>query len=254
MDSCGASFKGATNQDRYAYVRAPDRAWLPTLTDRRLCVRHAAHRGQVNAAMPHRLPVVSRHAADPVPVIATRALPVGGRTRAPRDRWFKIQADDGDWAAKARHDDGVKRGVRSAGRGMLSSCPRFPARPHASNARDDVVDGFAGIGPADNGCMDAVRQALLHARHGVRVGPPPRKGMAAAGHPQRVNVGKRIRNGVERVGSHLTERFAMARMRVHARWHGQQRLIRNILADTVVVFRKRHAGRPPLDLDGLVTV
>jgi len=56
------------------------------------------------------------------------------------------------------------------------------------------------------------------------------------------------------VGSHLTERFAMARMRVHARWHGQQRLIRNILADSVVVFRKRHAGRPSLDLDGLVTV
>jgi len=41
---------------------------------------------------------------------------------------------------------------------------------------------------------------------------------------------------VENVGSHLTERFAIARIRVHNLWHYQHRLIRKALAHTVAVF------------------
>jgi hypothetical protein len=65
---------------------------------------------------------------------------------------------------------------------------------------------------------------------------------------------KPIRKCVETVGSHLTERFAIARIWVRDVWHFQQRLIRKILPHTVVVFLNLQAGRPPLDLDGLVTV
>ncbi|HSH78340.1 MAG TPA: hypothetical protein VLA19_07385 [Herpetosiphonaceae bacterium] len=35
-------------------------------------------------------------------------------------------------------------------------------------------------------------------------------------------------------------------------WHYQHRLIRKILAHTVVVFLNLQLGRKPLDLDGLV--
>ena len=56
------------------------------------------------------------------------------------------------------------------------------------------------------------------------------------------------------MGSHLTERFAVARIRVHDLWHFHHRLIRKVLAHTVGVFLNLQLGRPPLDLDGLVVV
>jgi len=42
-------------------------------------------------------------------------------------------------------------------------------------------------------------------------------------------------------------------VRVHDLWHYQHRLIRKVLAHTVVVFLNLQMGRQPLDLDGLVT-
>jgi hypothetical protein len=57
---------------------------------------------------------------------------------------------------------------------------------------------------------------------------------------------------IETVGSHLTERFAVERIRVHDLWHYQHRLIRKVLAHTTAVFLNLQMGRPPLDLDGLV--
>ena len=41
--------------------------------------------------------------------------------------------------------------------------------------------------------------------------------------------------------------------RAHDLWHYQNRLIRKVLAHTVCVFLNLQLGRPPLDLDGLVT-
>jgi hypothetical protein len=58
---------------------------------------------------------------------------------------------------------------------------------------------------------------------------------------------------VETVGSHLTERFALARIRVHNLWHYQHRLIRKFLAHTSRVFLDLQLCRQPLDLDGLLT-
>jgi len=61
-----------------------------------------------------------------------------------------------------------------------------------------------------------------------------------------------IREGVETVGSHLTERFAVARIRAHDLWHFQHRLIRKVLAHTVGVFLNLQLGWTPLDFDGLL--
>lgn len=64
----------------------------------------------------------------------------------------------------------------------------------------------------------------------------------------------KLRKRVEAVGSHLTERFGVARIRVHDLWHFQPPLMRKVLAHAVGVFLNLWLGRPPLDLDGLVTV
>jgi len=83
---------------------------------------------------------------------------------------------------------------------------------------------------------------------------PPRKGMTTPYTPLLLKLCARLRKGVETVGSHLTERFAVARIRVHDLWHFQHRLIRKVLAHTVGVFLNLQLRRPSLDLDGFVAV
>ena len=83
---------------------------------------------------------------------------------------------------------------------------------------------------------------------------PPRKRMQARFAPAVLKTCARWRKRVETVGSQLTDRFAVGRMRVRDLWHFQHRLIRKILAHTVGVFLNLQLGRKPLDLDGLLAV
>jgi len=254
IEICGAYLKGGTDKDIFAYFRAHDRAYVPHLRDRSRFVRQAASLWRVKELIQRRLTVVSGQVADPVQVIDTLPLPVCGYTRSGRDRCVKPLADDGHCAAKKLDYYGFKRGLRIARSGMIIAYPLLPARPHDIQLLDDLVAGFAGTVPADKGFIDTVRQALLAERHAVLVITPPRTGMTTP-HPRcLLRACARIRTGVETVGSPLTERFAVARIRVHDLWHDQHRLIRTILAHTIGVFLTLQQGRSPLDLDGLVTI
>jgi len=77
--------------------------------------------------------------------------------------------------------------------------------------------------------------------------------MICVARPSSLKV-RRLRKHVETVGAHLTERFGVARIRVHDLWHYQHRLIRKALAHTVAVFLNLQLGRPPLNLGGLVAL
>jgi Transposase DDE domain len=236
------------------YFRTHYAHFFPRLTDRTLFVRQAANLWQVKAAIQQRLTRVSGHAADPVQIIDTLPLPVCGYTRSGRDRCFKPFADYGHCAAKKLDYYGFKLGLRITRCGMITCCPLLPARPHDIQLLDDLVAGFAGLVPADRGFIDTFRQTLLADRHGVFVVTAPRKRMTTPHSPTLVKVCARLRKGIETVGSHLTERFAVARLRVHDLWHFQHRLIRKVLAHTVGVVLNLQLRRPALDLDGLVTV
>ena len=253
MEICGEYFKLSTDKDLFAYFRTPYAPFFPQLTERTLFVRQAANLWQVKAAIQQRLTQVSGQAADPVQIIDTLPLPVCGYTRSRRDRCFKPFADYGHCAAKQLDYYGFKLGLRIARCGMLTHFPLLPARPHDIRLLADLVEGFAGLVPADKGFIDAYRQGLLEDRHGVVVVTPPRKGMTTPHSPTLLKLCARLRKGVETVGSHLTERFAVTRIRVHDLWHYQHRLIRKVLAHTVGVFVNLQLGRPPLDLDGLVS-
>jgi hypothetical protein len=254
IEICGEYFKCGTDKDIFAYFTAHYQSFFPQLRERSLFVRQAANLGQIKAALQHHLTVVSGQAADPVQIIDTLPVPVCGYTRSGRDRCFKPEADYGYCAAKQLHYYGFKLGLRIARSGMIIAAPLLPARPHDIHLLDDLVDGFAGTVPADKGFIDAVRQALLAERHAVLVVTPPRKGMTTTQPRCLLRVCARLRKGVETVGSHLTERFAVARIRVHDLWHLQHRLIRKVLAHTVGVFLNLQLGRAPLDLDGLLGV
>ena len=252
IELCGEYFKLASDEDIFDYFQAHFQDWFPQLRDRTLFVRQAANLWQIKALLQQRLTQVSGQVEDPVQVIDTLPLPVCVLTRAPRDRCFKPDADYGYCAAKQLHDYGFKLGLRVARSGMIIQYPLLPARPHDVQLTDELVADFAGVAPADKGFIDAVRQTLLAERHGVTLVTPPRKRMQAAFAPEVLKTCARWRKRVETVGSHLTERFGVGRIRVRDLWHFQQRLIRKILAHTVGVFLNLQLGRKPLDLDGLV--
>ncbi len=253
IEICGEYFKLATDEDIFAHFQAHYQDWFPHLRDRSLFVRQAANLWQCKALIQQRLTQVSGQADDPVQVIDTLPLPICTYTRAPRDRCFKPDADYGYCAAKDLHYYGFKLGVRVARSGMIMHYPLLPARPHDVQLTEELVADFAGIAPADKGFIDAVRQALLAERHGVTLVTPPRQRMQAAFAPTMLKTCMRWRKRVETVGSQLTDRFALARIRVRDLWHLQHRVIRKILAHTVGVFLNLQLGRKPLDLDGLVT-
>ena len=252
MEICGEYFKYGTDKDIYDYFRAHYQHFFPRLTDRSLFVRQAANLWGVKAAIQHRLTVVSKQASDSVQIIDTLPLPVCTYTRSTRDRCFKPEADYGYCSAKDLHYYGFKLGLRIARSGMITHFPLLPARPHDIRLLDDLLDGFVGLVPADKGFIDTVRQELLAEHHGIVVITPPRKGMKRSHSPKLLKACTRIRKYVETVGSQLTERFAVARIRVRDLWHYQHRLIRKVLAHTVGVFLNLQLKREPLDLDGLI--
>ena len=254
MEICGEYFKLGCDKDLFAYFHTHYLHFFPKLTDRSLFVRQAANLWQVKVAIQKRLVVVSGQANDPVQVIDTLPLPVCVLTRAMRDHCFKTEADFGYCAAKDMHYYGFKLGLRISRLGMITHYPLLAARPHDIQSLDTLLEGFEGMVPADKGFIDAYRQSLLLERHRIMVVTPVRKNMQTNLPGHLLRFCRRVRKFVETVGSHLTERFGVDQIRVHDLWHFQHRLIRKILAHTVCVFLNLMFSRPPLDLDGLVSL
>lgn len=254
IELCGEYFKMNTDKDLFAYFHTHYAHFFPRLQERTRFVRQAANLWQLKARLQQRLTQVAGAADDPVQVIDTLPLPVCTFTRSRRDRCFVGIADYGYCAAKQLTYYGFKLGLRIARCGMITHYPLLAARPHDVRHLPALVEGFAGLVPADKGFIDPFEQHLQAHRHQVQLVTPPRQNMQApAAHsPALLKACARIRKQVETVGSHLTERFQVARIRVHDLWHFQHRLIRKVLAHTVVVFLNLQLGRPPLDLDGLV--
>lgn len=252
IEICGEYFKMNTDQDIFDYFQAHYQADFPHLRERTLFVRQAANLWQVKAAIQQLLVIHSGQADDPVQAIDTLPLPVCVYTRAPRDCCFKPLADYSHCAAKKMDYYGFKLGLRIARSGMITYFPLLPARPHDIQFLAELVENFAGIVPADKGFIDAIRQALLDERQGVRVITPARKNMTESQPLQLRRLCSRWRKRVETVGSQLTQRFAIDHIRVRDIWHFQHRVIRKVLAHTIGVFLNLQLGRKPLDLDGLL--
>jgi hypothetical protein len=253
MEICGAYFKLQTDKDLFDYFHSHYQEFFPNLKDRSSFVRQAANLWQVKTALWKLLLQQSEQQHHPVQVIDTLPLPVCTYTRSIRDRCFKLLADYGHCAAKKLDYYGFKLGLRVSAMGMITHFPLLNARAHDVNHTNALVEGFSGLCPADKGFIDPFRQPLLLDRYGVKIVTPARSNMKEE-HPKAVRkFCSRIRKIIETVGSHLTERFAVEKIRVHDLWHFQHRLIRKVLAHTVVVFLNLQMGRDPLDLDGLVT-
>jgi hypothetical protein len=95
----------------------------------------------------------------------------------------------------------------------------LPARPHDSQLLDDLIEGFEGIVPADKAFIDAFRQERLARKRNVARVTPVRKNMKPTLHPLLCRTSKRWRKLIETVGSHLTERYQIAKTRARDLWH-----------------------------------
>jgi hypothetical protein len=253
IEICGEYFGQYRDEDIYDYFRSHYRHFFPHLKERTVFVRQASNLWHFKALLQQRLTQVSQQAADDVQMIDTMPLPVCVYTRSQRDRCFKPAADYGYCAAKDLHYYGFKLGLRISRLGMIIHSPLLPARPHDCQLLDDLLEGFEGIVPADKGFIDAFRQEQLAKKRHVELVTPARKNMKIQPPVTLRLICRRWRKRIETVGSHLTERFHIAATRAHDLWHYQNRLIRKILAHTVCVFLNLQLGRPPLDLDGLVS-
>jgi Transposase DDE domain len=256
IEVCGEYFKMNSDKDIFAYFHTHYQHFFPRLKERTAFVRQAANLWQLNARLQHRLTQVSGAASDSVQVIDTLPLPVCLFTRSCRDRCFVGEADYGYCAAKKLTYYGFKLGLRTARCGMITHYPLLWARPHDVRHLQTLTEAFEGVVPADKGFIDPFEQTLLSVRHGVQVVVPQRQNMKKPSPhaPELLRACARWRKQIETVGSHLTERFAVARIRVHDLWHFQHRLIRKVLAHTVLVFLNLQLKRPPLDLDGIVSL
>lgn len=253
MEICGEYWKLHADTDLFAYFRDHYHHFFPRLAERTVIVRQAASLWQLKARLQQRLVSLSGQDHDPAQPIDTLPLPVCTYTRAKRDRCLSEYADYGHCAAKKLDDYGFKLGLRVSRCGMIMAAPLLAARPHDVNHTGALIEGFHGLVPADKGFWDPFRQALYAERQGVEIVVPARKNMTETQPRPLLRVCRRWRKIVETVGSQLTERFAVTRIRVRDLWHYQHRLIRKILAHTVAVFLNLQLGREPLDLDGLVS-
>ena len=138
---------------------------------------------------------------------------------------------------------------------MIVEFPLLAARPHDINHLEALVEGFEGIVPADKGFIDAGKQAYLQHQRAVLVVTPQRSNSRTPSpHPKFLRRACAYwRKRVETVGSQLVKQFALTQIRVHDLWHFQHRLIRKILAHTIGVFLNLQQGRPPLQLEDIVT-
>lgn len=253
IEICGEYFGLSQDEDIYDYFRSHYGHFFPKLRERTSFVRQAANLWAVKAMIQQRLTYISGQADDCVQIIDTLPLPVCTYTRSQRDRCFKPEADYGYCAAKDMHYYGFKLGLRISRAGMIIDYPLLPARPHDSQLLDDLIAGFEGVVPADKGFIHQHRQKNLARKRHVELVVPVRKNMENNIPATILKTCRRWRKLVETIGSHLTERFHIAKTRAHDLWHYQHRLIRKVLSHTVCVFINLQLGRPPLHLDDLVT-
>ncbi|HSK74133.1 MAG TPA: transposase [Pyrinomonadaceae bacterium] len=180
----------------------------------------------------------------------TLPLPVATYTRGGfRDKRFALQAEFGHCASKKLNYYGFKLGLRITRSGMITHFPLLSARTHDTNHLGALIEGFSGTVPADKGFLDAYQTELWQLVQNTQVVEPPRRNMNAA--PEQVKLVRKTkyrRKPVETVGSQLTERFQITKIKVKDLRHYQNRIFRKILSHKVGVFINMQNGNKALHL------
>jgi hypothetical protein len=250
MEICGEFFKLHEDTEIYKHFKRHYSHFFPNLPDRTNFVRQAANLWQVKLFVQMMMTGLSEQNLDPVQSIDTLPLPVCTYPRGGfRDRRFPDVARFGHCAAKKLDYYGFKLGLRIARSGMITHFPLLSARRHDIFHLGSLIEGFSGTVPADKGFLDAYQEQLWNEIQNTQIITPTRKNMEISSEQVKlVKKTKYWRKLIETVGSQLTERFQITKIKVKDLWHYQNRIFRKILSHTVGVFINIQNGNKPLQL------
>ncbi len=236
----------------FAYFRRHYGHFFPALCEvhRTTFVRQAANLWRVKEALwQHLLPATGcdpRWAmADSFPVSVCRFA------RAARCRRFRGEAGYGrDHAAKATFY-GFRLHARVAWPGVVTRLSVCPASASDVSLLEELTEATVGVCLADRAYWKPELHGWLRGR-GVEMLVPFKK---AGSDPDRARSRAitRIRHRIETVFGQLCERLSVKRVWARDLWHFSSRLLRKVLAHTLMVVLNREQGNGPLRLAELLT-
>jgi len=242
----------------YEYFCRHYKGWFPNLGDRTTLVRQWANLWIVQQHIWIAILLESGALEDPHQFIDTIPLPLIGLKRAPRRQIFKgdllLELDYGYCESKDMHYFGLKGALRITLIGFITQAVPVSPRPHDSQYLDLLLAELlpGSIVGGDKAFIDRSEKEQLKQTKDIVLLTPKKKNMS----PSSFDMGTleiRLRRLIETVGSQLTERFNVQRMKARKGWTLLAKWFRKILAHTVCVWLNILNGRDPLDLDGLVT-
>lgn len=236
----------------FAYFRRHYGHFFPALASvhRTTFARQAANLWRVKEALWQRL--LGRTGCDPTWALADSfPLAVCRFGRALRCRRFRGLAGYGqDHAAKATIY-GFRLHARVCWPGVVTRLSVAPAGVADLAVVEELTDGTAGVCLADRAYWRPGLSEWLRGR-GVELLAPFKK-RAGDPDPERSRAMTRIRYRIETVFSQLCERLSVKRVWARDLWHFSSRLLRKVLAHTLMVVLNREQGNEPLRLAELVT-
>jgi hypothetical protein len=196
---------------------------------------------------------------DPHQVIDTIPVPICAQVRATRRRIFRgdplLEPDYGYCEAQKWHYFGFKGALRISWDGFIVQADLVSARPHDSQHLDTLVAEVppGTIVSSDKAFVKRPTHTALYQERGILLLTPQKKNMAASSFDLGP-LGNRIRRLIETVGSQLTERFHIQRLKVRKGWTLMAKWYRKIVTHTMCVWFNILYERDPLDFEGLVTL
>ena len=236
----------------FAYFRRHFAYFFPALAGlhRTTFARQAANLWKVKEVLWQRL--LPETGGDPAWALADSfPLAVCRFGRAPSCRRFRGEAGYGqDHAAKATIY-GFRLHARVCWPGVVTRLSVAPAGAADLTVLEELTDGTTGVCLADRAYWAPELAGRLRGQ-GVELLAPFKK-RASDPSPERSRQITRIRYRIETVFSQLCERFSIKRVWARDLWHLSSRLLRKVLAHTLMVVLNREQGHAPLRLVELLT-
>jgi hypothetical protein len=236
----------------FGYFRRHYGHFFPALgrVHRTTFARQAANLWRVKEALWQRL--LEQTGCDPRWALADSfPLAVCRFARAVRCRRFRGEAAYGrDHSAKATFY-GFRLHARGCWPGVVTRLSVCPASVSDVALLEELTDETAGVCLADRAYWKPEVHERLRER-GVEMLVPFRKATSDP-TPERSRAITSIRYRIETVFSQLCERLSFKRVWARDLWHLSSRLLRKVLAHTVMVVLNRERGHEPLRLAELLT-
>lgn len=235
----------------FAYFRRHYGHFFPALgrLHRTTFTRQAANLWKVKEALWQRL--LERTGCDPGWAMADSfPLAVCRFARAPRCRRFRGEADYGRDHSQKATIYGFRLHARVCWPGVVTRLSVCPAGVADVAVLEELTEAAAGVCLADR----AYWQPALHEwlrRQGLEMLVPFKKA-GSEPRPERAHAISSIRYRIETVFSQLCERLSVKRVWARDLWHLSSRLLRKVLAHTVMVVLNRERGSEPLRLAELL--